>query len=92
MKTGPKSYHGSAGGYSNHRCRCAECRAAWAKWKKDYDRRRIANGDYRDSKGWILNRPLRATATRAMCDRIQELEARLAQYETPEHKTEPVAA
>lgn len=25
-------WHGTAGGYSNHRCRCAECRRAWAEY------------------------------------------------------------
>jgi len=23
-------WHGTSGGYGNHKCRCAECRAAWA--------------------------------------------------------------
>lgn len=36
--------HGKASSYNNHKCRCDECRAAWA----EYMRPRIK--DYRDKK------------------------------------------
>lgn len=26
--------HGTANGYSNHKCRCKKCRAAWAEYTK----------------------------------------------------------
>lgn len=32
--------HGTAGGYSNHRCRCTDCRAAHAKACADRKKRR----------------------------------------------------
>lgn len=37
-------YHGTAGGYTNHRCRCDECRTAWAKAHREYVRRRAEQG------------------------------------------------
>lgn len=38
MKEG---WHGTAGGYTNHSCRCDECREAWRKYhtKGGYDKR-----------------------------------------------------
>lgn len=32
--------HGTLGGYVHHHCRCDECRAAYAGYKRDYNARR----------------------------------------------------
>lgn len=37
-------WHGTTGGYCTHRCRCAECRAAQARWSAAYRVRRRARG------------------------------------------------
>lgn len=34
--------HGTTGGYGNWKCRCQECRAAWAAYKREYRRWRMA--------------------------------------------------
>ena len=28
--------HGTPGGYTNHRCRCDDCRRAWAEYMRRY--------------------------------------------------------
>ena len=33
-----ETWHGTAGGYTNHRCRCSECRGAWADYMRTYQR------------------------------------------------------
>ncbi len=43
MTTTPEDYarwHGSPGGYNNHKCRCAPCREAMRQYKKRYLARR----------------------------------------------------
>lgn len=30
--------HGTPGGYTNHRCRCDECRTAWREYRRGYGR------------------------------------------------------
>lgn len=35
----PEPWHGTSGGYSNHSCRCDDCRGAWANRMKAYRRR-----------------------------------------------------
>lgn len=35
-----ETWHGTAGGYNNHHCRCAACREAWRLSCMDYRRRR----------------------------------------------------
>lgn len=35
-----EKWHGSAGGYSNHKCRCDACRLAWNKSCRERKRRR----------------------------------------------------
>ena len=37
-------HHGTSGGYTNHKCRCVDCRAAWATTMREYKRRRVAEG------------------------------------------------
>lgn len=37
--TGKMPWHGTAGGYVNHRCRCDECTTAW----KEHNRRQRAS-------------------------------------------------
>lgn len=32
--------HGTAGAYTNHRCRCDDCRAAWATYHRQWRRNR----------------------------------------------------
>ncbi len=39
--------HGKAATYTNHGCRCEECKAAWAKYKQGYALKRNANGQCR---------------------------------------------
>ena len=42
-----EKWHGTPGGYTNHDCRCGECRSAWASYNKAYRHRvreRIAAG------------------------------------------------
>lgn len=29
-----ETWHGTAGGYTNHRCRCPECKAEWASYMR----------------------------------------------------------
>lgn len=36
--------HGTTGGYTNHDCRCAECRAAWTAYNKQNRERRLRRG------------------------------------------------
>lgn len=36
-------WHGTLGGYTNHRCRCDKCRAAWRAYMRKYMRDRRAN-------------------------------------------------
>ena len=31
--------HGTIGGYTNNRCRCTQCRAAWAAYVRSYRQR-----------------------------------------------------
>lgn len=33
--------HGTCGGYTNHGCRCDDCRAAFADWMRGYRERRF---------------------------------------------------
>ena len=35
-------WHGTPGGYTNHQCRCDECRAAFREYQKERRRKRIA--------------------------------------------------
>lgn len=37
-------HHGTSGGYTNNKCRCVDCRAAWATTMREYKRRRVAEG------------------------------------------------
>jgi hypothetical protein len=34
--------HGESGSYTNHGCRCEECRAAWNKYMQEYRRKKKA--------------------------------------------------
>lgn len=34
-----EGWHGTAGGYNNHRCRCHRCREAWRVYHLPYGRR-----------------------------------------------------
>jgi len=43
-----EKWHGTPGGYSNHRCRCDACRTAWNLQSSTYRRRRRANYVYRE--------------------------------------------
>lgn len=38
-----EAWHGTPGGYTNHRCRCDECRAAWAEYQRGYYSRSAAS-------------------------------------------------
>jgi hypothetical protein len=38
----PQQAHGTLGSYVNDRCRCDECRAAWAAYHREYRARRAA--------------------------------------------------
>lgn len=40
----PEKWHGTAGGYCNHACRCARCTEAWRIRMRLYQRRRRARG------------------------------------------------
>lgn len=37
---GDEAWHGTSGGYTNHKCRCAACRAAWADYNYQVRRTR----------------------------------------------------
>lgn len=52
--------HGTASEYSNHRCRCDDCRAAWRAWSRDYYRRRH-NSPGRQPRGTNWTHGIRAT-------------------------------
>jgi hypothetical protein len=36
--------HGTIGCYTNHKCRCDECRSAWATWQRRARQRRRTSG------------------------------------------------
>ena len=36
MSTEPHFEHGTVTGYTNHKCRCDDCRGAWAAYVKTY--------------------------------------------------------
>lgn len=38
-----ENWHGTPGGYTNHKCRCDACRLAWNACMREYKRKRIAN-------------------------------------------------
>lgn len=40
-------WHGTPGGYNNHKCRCDECRAAWNKYCRDRKRARRSEYEFR---------------------------------------------
>lgn len=35
------TYHGTTGGYTNHSCRCTECKQAWAAYQRRNYRARV---------------------------------------------------
>ena len=37
-----ETWHGTAGGYTNHRCRCPECRTSWAGYMSAVSRAKRA--------------------------------------------------
>jgi hypothetical protein len=39
---GHEEWHGTTNGYTNYKCRCAKCRAAWNAYISDYRTRRYA--------------------------------------------------
>ena len=39
-----EQWHGTAGGYCNHGCRCADCRKAWSEYMIGYKARLRAAG------------------------------------------------
>ena len=60
--------HGTIGGYTNHKCRCAACRAAWAAYCKLKAEERKAAGlcrqcDHKAMPGRVhcLNHAVRAS-------------------------------
>ncbi len=56
--------HGTISGYLNRQCRCQECRAAWAKSRREYVARqrakRIAEGLHPPLAGIIKEAPIAA--------------------------------
>lgn len=40
--SGSERWHGTSGGYTNHHCRCTDCRKAWATYFQIQTRRRAA--------------------------------------------------
>ena len=41
-----EAWHGTPGGYSNHKCRCPECRLAWNGYSRKLQARRRASGRF----------------------------------------------
>src|SRR4029079_16230482 len=37
-----QQFHGTTGGYTNHDCRCDDCRAAWTSYTRDARKSRYA--------------------------------------------------
>ena len=60
--------HGTVNGYSNLKCRCSECRSAWATYQRRASARRaIAPDDPRHGKATTYtNYPCRCTECRAV--------------------------
>jgi hypothetical protein len=46
--TGSERWHGTAGGYTNHRCRCSACTAAWAEYHQKHGAQDRYRKRYRD--------------------------------------------
>jgi hypothetical protein len=42
---GDEEWHGTAGGYTNHKCRGPKCREAWAATMRDYKKRKKEQPD-----------------------------------------------
>lgn len=38
-----EKWHGTPGGYSNHRCRCDDCRLAWNAYQVEYKSRKMTD-------------------------------------------------
>lgn len=43
-KTKREPWHGTTSGYVDRKCRCDDCKAAWAEYHADYRARRFKNG------------------------------------------------
>lgn len=54
MSAVAEKWHGTSGGYTNHKCRCAGCRVAWAACIKDLDRRKSAKRESCTHPKWIV--------------------------------------
>lgn len=39
-----EAWHGTTTGFVNHKCRCDECKEAWADYHRDYRAKRFNNG------------------------------------------------
>ena len=50
--TGRNIVHGNSSTYTNCKCRCELCKAAWAKRMLDYNNRRKSTGDKRINGRW----------------------------------------
>lgn len=59
MSAARQKWHGTTGGYRYHRCRCEQCRSAWAAFKSADRRRRAGLIDPEDerhgSAGFYVN-------------------------------------
>lgn len=55
--------HGTANGYTNHKCRCDKCRAAWAAYMKPYVTAHNRRMGIRPIEEWNKVRPKAAHGT-----------------------------
>lgn len=44
-----EKWHGTSGGYSNHKCRCDDCRLAWNKYCREKKRKKRLEYEFRES-------------------------------------------
>jgi hypothetical protein len=62
-----EAWHGKITGYVYHKCRCDDCRAAWAEYHLDYRKRRFKNGKAKCRVKGCKNRAL-PSAGNGLCN------------------------
>jgi hypothetical protein len=45
--------HGGEYAYKKKKCKCVECKAAYAAWMREYRKRRLARGDVIRRGKWV---------------------------------------
>jgi hypothetical protein len=88
MSTEPHFDHGTVTAYTNHKCRCDECRGAWAEYVKSY---RKANKERLQGRVRARSRAYTRLAKKHPVDFSKYLNEELVK-ETPKPTTTQVGA